>query len=371
MIDKRVTDLANVLVNYSIELSEKDTLLLHAFDVDDDVIAEIIRVAKLAGANVMLRKESAVVRREMLFGLTEENAAIIADNEMHEMKLATAYIGLRGWRNVTELSDVPADKMSLWNSHYRDVLNQRVNDTKWVVLRWPNPSMAQLASMSTRSFEDFYFRVCNFDYAKLAEAAKPLKHLMDNTDEVCIKGNGTDITFSIKGIGSMPCVGERNIPDGECYSCPVKNSVNGTIQYNVPSVYNGIEFNNVRLVVKEGKIVEAYADGKDKEINEVFDTDEGARYFGEFAIGFNPEILYPMKDILFDEKIAGSLHLTPGKAYEDVGNGNVSAIHWDLVLIQRADYGGGEIWMDGKLVRKDGLFVLPELQCLNPEELKK
>ncbi len=370
MLDPRVKELSELLVGYSIELSPSDTVLIHAFDIPDEVVAELCRAAKSKGANVIVRQESAFIRRSWLSGLTEENLQIIVDNELKEMQSATAYIGIRGSHNVTELSDVPAEKMNLWNAGYKRVLNQRVNKTKWVVLRWPNASMAQLASMSTSAFEDFYFRVCNFDYAKLAKACEPLKDLMDKTDQVHIKGPGTDLRFSIKGIGSQPCVGERNIPDGECYSCPVIDSVNGVIQYNTPTVYNGVDFNNVRFVVKKGKICEAFADGKDHEINNVLDTDEGARYFGEWSLGFNPEILHPMRDILFDEKIAGSMHLTPGKAYEGVGNGNVSAIHWDLVLIQREEYGGGEVWFDGKLIRKDGLFVLPELKGLNPESLK-
>jgi aminopeptidase len=199
---------------------------------------------------------------------------------------------------------------------------------------------------------------------------KALADLMNKTDRVHLKGPGTDLQFSIKGIGAVPCGGLRNIPDGEVFSCPVKDSVEGVIQYNAPTVYLGTSFDNIRLVFKKGKIVEATSNNT-KRLNEILDTDAGSRYIGEFAIGFNPHIKEPMRDILFDEKIAGSFHFTPGQAYEEGGNGNKSAVHWDMVCIQRADYGGGEIWFDDKLVRKDGLFVPKALQKLNPDQLLK
>jgi aminopeptidase len=259
--------------------------------------------------------------------------------------------------------------MALYNKTLRPVLNYRVNRTRWVVLRWPTPSMAQAANLSTEAFEDFYFEVCTLDYRKMARALAPLEKLMRRTDRVLLKGPGTDLSFSLKGIGAKPCSGLRNIPDGEVFSCPVRTSVNGVIQFNTPTIYAGTRFENIRLEFKAGKVVNATGSNA-KRMNEILDTDPGARYVGEFSLGFNPFILNPMCDILFDEKIAGSLHLTPGQAYEECDNGNRSAVHWDMVLIQREDWGGGEIWFDGQLIRKDGLFVPPSLQPLNPDHLK-
>jgi aminopeptidase len=259
--------------------------------------------------------------------------------------------------------------MRLYSKIIRPVQDYRVNKTRWCVLRWPTPSMAQAAGMSTEAFENLYFDVCTMDYAKMSRAMAPLEKLMGKTDRVQLKGPGTDLTFSIKGIGAKKCEGTRNIPDGEVFSCPTKFSANGVIQFNTPTLYAGTKFENVRLELQDGKIVNATANHT-RRLNEILDTDAGARYIGEFAIGFNPYILNPMCDILFDEKIAGSLHFTPGQAYEDYGNGNKSAIHWDMVLIQRPEWGGGEIWFDGKLIRKDGLFVPKELKALNPASLK-
>ena len=285
------------------------------------------------------------------------------------MKGMDAYIAVRAGENTSELADVPSDKLNMYYKLTSPTLDYRVNKTKWVVLRYPNPSMAQLANKSQEAFEDFYFDVCTLDYKKMSKAMDPLVDLMNRTDRVHIKGPGTDLRFSIKDIPAIKCDGLRNIPDGEVYTAPVRESMNGTISYNTFSEEQGFTYENIKFGIENGKIVKATANDTDR-INALLDTDEGARYFGEFAIGVNPYVLAPMKDTLFDEKICGSFHLTPGKCYEDAYNGNHSAVHWDLVMIQRPEYGGGEIYFDDVLIRKDGLFVIEELAGLNPENLK-
>ena len=372
MLDPRVTKLAELLVNHSTNLTNEDRVLVHAFDIPEDCVAEVVRVCQSKGAEVVVRLESNIVKRQLLHGMTEKNAQTIADIEKHEMERMTAYLSLRGSHNYAELGDIPQDVQNMWSKVYATpvVFETRVPKTRWVALRWPTASMAQQANMATPAFEKFFFDVCTLDYSKMERACAPLKDLMDKTDQVHLLGPGTELTFSIKGIGAVPCTGKRNIPDGECFSCPIKDSVSGTVQYNTVSLYQGTEFKDVRYVVKNGKIVDAAAGPNTEKINDILDTDEGGRYFGEWSLGFNPYVLHPMKDTLFDEKIAGSFHLTPGNAYEGAGgNGNKSAIHWDKVVIQREDYGGGEVWFDGKLIRKDGIFVLPELAGLNPDRL--
>ena len=292
----------------------------------------------------------------------------MAEIDLARLKKMQAYIAVRGSHNMAEMADVPQEKSALLSSKLRPALDYRINKTRWVVLRWPNPSMAQMGQMSTEAFADFFFRVCTLDYAAMIPGMKALKALMDRTDRVEITGPGTDLRFSIKGIGSVICGGEHNIPDGEVFSCPVKDSVEGHITFNAPTTARGIAFDNVRLEFSKGKIVKATANNT-KALNEILDTDAGSRFIGEFSLGFNPHILHPMRDILFDEKIAGSFHFTPGQAYEVAGNGNKSAVHWDMVCIQRPDYGGGEVWFDGKLIRKDGLFLPASLQSLNPDRL--
>lgn len=367
-----MTRLAEVLTGHSTKLSADDRVLIHTFDIPEEVTAEIVRVAQLTGAQVFTRLESNLVKRQMLQNISDENIERIADIERHEMEHMTAYIALRGSMNVSEMSDVSGETLGRWQRLYGiPVIHEvRVPKTKWVVLRWPTSSMAQQAKMSTPAFEKFYFDVCTLDYSRMAKASEPLKELMDRTDDVRLVGPGTDLTFSIKDIGSVPCSGHRNIPDGECFSAPVKDSVNGEVTYNTTSLYQGTQFTNIHFKVKDGRIYHAEAGEQTEKLNEILDTDEGARYFGEWSLGYNPHVLHPMMDTLFDEKIAGSFHLTPGNAYDPPGgNGNKSAVHWDIVCIQRPEYGGGEIYFDGKLIRKDGIFTLPELAGLNPENL--
>lgn len=369
MTDLRYKKLAKLLVNYSTEIKKGDRILLDMIDVPDGFTIELIRAVRASGATPFVETRHTRVGREQLLGITESQAAQIRDIEMFRMKKMQAYIAIRGADNMNENSDVPGDQMRLYSKIIRSVQDYRVNKTRWCVLRWPTPSMAQAAGMSTEAFENLYFDVCTMNYAKMARAMVPLEKRMKRADKVHLKGPGTDLTFSIKGIGAKMCKGDRNIPDGEVFSCPTKFSANGTIQFNTPTLYAGTKFENVKLELKDGKIISASANNS-KRLNEILDTDAGARYVGEFSLGFNPFILSPMCDILFDEKIAGSLHFTPGQAYEDCGNGNKSAIHWDMVLIQRKDWGGGEVWFDGELIRKDGIFLPKDLKGLNPQNLK-
>jgi len=371
MKDPRFTMLAELLVRHSMKVAAGEKVLIEAFDIPTDFTCELIRQIDKAGGRPIVSTYQQPVIRALLQTASDEQMSFIGQVEKARMD---GYVGLRGNANISELSDVPDENMKRYEKLWWTPVHQgiRVPRTRWVVLRWPNSGMAQSAGMSTEAFEDFYFRVCaGVDYAHMDEASKPLQQLMARTDRVRISGPGTELHFSIKGIGAIPCTGERNIPDGECFSCPVRDSVDGVIQFNTETLYRGTVFSNIKLSFENGKIIEASAANAEqtRKLNTILDADEGARYIGEFSLGYNPHILKPMRDILFDEKIAGSFHFTPGQAYESADNGNRSQIHWDMVNIQRPEYGGGEIHFDGVLVRKDGLFVLPELQGLNPDQL--
>jgi aminopeptidase len=371
MKDSRIEKLAKNLINYSVRLQKGEKVLIENFGLQRELVTALVKEAYAAGGYPFVTLKDHQVDRALLFGAGEEQYNMMAQFEANVMSQMDAYIGLRSGNNINELADVPDEKMKISGRTIgRKVHSEiRVPKTKWVVLRYPTSSMAQLAKMSTEGFEDFYFNVCNLDYGKMDKAMESLVELMNRTDKVHITGPGTDLTFSIKDIPAIKCAGQLNIPDGEVYTAPVRNSVNGVITYNTPSPYQGFTFENVKLTFKDGKIVEATSNDSER-INKIFDTDEGARYIGEFAIGVNPYILHPMQDILFDEKIDGSFHFTPGQCYDVAPNGNNSNIHWDMVNIQRPDYGGGEIYFDDVLIRKDGRFVLPELEVLNPENLK-
>jgi len=370
MHDIRFDNLAKLLVEYSIRLKRNENVLIEAFDTPDEMTIAFIRAARKVGGVPFVQTYHAPVNRALALEASDRQLNLLASHELARMKKMDAYIAVRGSNNITELSDVPAEKMKLLAKKMRPVQDQRVKKTKWVVLRWPTPSMAQLAGMSTEAFEDFYFDVCTLDYRKLQPGMKALKRLMEKTDRVEIKGPGTDLRFSIKGIPAVICGGDRNIPDGEVFSCPVRDSVQGNVTFNAPSIYQGIGFDGIRLEFKDGKIVDATSN-ETKKLNKILDSDPGARYIGEFSLGFNPRVLQPMRDILFDEKIAGSFHFTPGQAYDEADNGNRSQVHWDMVSIQRPEYGGGEIYFDGKLIRRDGEFLPKQLRSLNRNPFRK
>ena len=371
MFDPRIQKLAYNLINYSCRLQKGENVLIESIGGNDDLARALIKEAYKAGGNPFLWLGDKAMDREIVMNCNVEQLKLRAEIDTALMSKMHAYVGVRGGANSSEMADVPADKMNDYMTHYWTPVHgrTRVPKTKWVILRYPSPSMAQMADMSTEAFEDYYFNVCCLDYGKMDRAMDSMKELLEKTDMVRIVGPGTDLSFSIKGLPAIKCAGSCNIPDGEIYTAPVKDSVNGVISYNTPSIENGFTYTDIRFEFENGKIVKATANDT-KRINEQLDIDAGARYVGEFAIGVNPYITWPMKDTLFDEKIAGSIHFTPGSCYDECDNGNKSGLHWDLVLIQTPEYGGGEIWFDDVLIRKDGRFVLPELDCLNPENLK-
>jgi len=370
-MDPRVTTLAEQLITYSVKLQPGEKIYIEIKGIEAmDLGRELVRVATEHGGVPFWYYNDEVLSRG--FVKHADQSQFEAWGAFHRpiMEAVDAYIGVRGSTNPFDLADVDADRMKWHDQAYWGQVHIPVRlKKKWCVLRYPNPAMAQAAERSTEDFADFYFRVCTLDYARMSKAMDPLAELIERTDRVRIKGPETDLSFSIKGMPAVKCDGGRNIPDGEVYTAPVRDSVNGVIRYNTKTRHGGAVLANVRFVCKDGRIVEATCDGPQAKLQEALDIDEGARYFGEFALGVNPHIETPMLDTLFDEKIAGSFHLTPGNAYAAADNGNKSALHWDIVMIQTPQWGGGEIWFDDVLVRKDGRFVPPELGGLNPENL--
>ncbi len=371
MIDKRLERLADILVNYSVAVKPGENVLIQDTGMEIPFARALVKAVHAAGGRAFISLRDKSLDRALLMDAPAEQVELQAEFEQARMAKMNCFIGYNAWRNLSAWSDLPGDKMDLYNRNiWKKVhIETRLPGTRWVVLRFPTPSMAQMAAMSEEAFEEFYFDVCTMDYAAMSRAMDPLADLMARTDRVRIVSQGTDLTFSIKGLTPVKCAGQMNIPDGEVYTAPVRDSVNGIISYNTPSEHEGFTFENIRFEFKDGCIIKATSNDNVL-VNRVLDIDAGARYVGEFAIGVNPYITRAMKETLFDEKIAGSIHFTPGNAYDDCFNGNRSALHWDLVLIQTPEYGGGELWFDGTLIRKDGLFVLPELEGLNPDRLK-
>lgn len=371
MIHPQITKLAQNLITYSIDLQKGEKVLLDLAPDSVELSKALMREIYAAGGQPYLNLENQEMLREWLTRADKDQIELEASFQKQRMEAMDAYIGIRARNNIFEMAGLNEGKMRLYNTCLQHPVHHeiRVKKTKWVVLRYPNQAMAQEAKMSTEAFEDFYFNVCNLDYAKMSKAMDPLQAMLNKGDKIRIKAPGTDLSFSIKGVGAVKCDGHRNIPDGEVYTAPVKDSAEGGISYNFPSSYQGQVYENICLEFSKGKIVKAKAGNKSDAINKIFDTDEGARYIGEFAFGLHPHIKTPINDILFDEKINGSFHFTPGACYDEAYNGNTSAIHWDLVMGLRKEFGGGEIYLDDMLIQKDGRFCIEPLMALNAENL--
>ena len=364
-MDKRIQDFANTLVNYCVSLQKGENLLISCTDIDaEPLVKAIIKEAYKVGANPFVDFEISTINRALMMGCNSKQMEMKFKNDYDLLKDMDANITIRGFTNAAEYSDVPDEKSKIMVEQGFITKSGRRN-LKWVGLRYPSFAVAQLAGMSLEAYEDFHYLTCNMDYKTMSKNMEPLVDLMNKTDKVVIKGEGTDLSFSIKGITAIPCDGKVNIPDGEIFTAPVRNSINGHVTFNIPSVYESRTFENIYFEFVEGKIIKATSNYTEK-LNQILNTDEGARYIGEFSFGVNPFITIPTNDGGIDEKLAGSIHITPGACYDEADNGNYSKIHWDLVLLQTKEYGGGEIYFDDVLIRKDGIFVIEELIALNP-----
>ena len=366
-MESKIKNLSDILLNHSVKLKKGEKILIEMIGTDcSDLAGQIIKQTKELGAIPLFNIIDYKILKELLINCNEDQIKEYAKYDLGKMKNVDAYIGIRS-ANPKELSGISNESIELYNKLYQAPIHfeERVKNTKWCILRYPNESMANMAKMPLKDFTKFFYNVCTIDYKKMEVAMNPLQELLSNTDKVHIVGNGTDLKFSVKNIKAEKYYGTYNIPDGEVATAPIKNSINGHITYNTETTYNGITFKNIYFEFKDGKIIQAEAGDKTKELNEILDTDNGARYIGEFALGLNPQIRNVIGDTLFDEKVFGSFHLTPGQALEESDNGNRSNIHWDIVCIQTPEFGGGEIYFDDVLVRKDGFFVLDELKDLN------
>lgn len=365
--DEKLKKLSRVLIDHSLQVKSGDNVSI-SFPMDAKELVEVlIRDISSKGANCYLNIYDSSLSALIGQTMNESRIEVLKKIRETEVSCYDKFIQITYNYNDYEDKNRNQDVFKKMKKSLHDINQIRVNERDWVLLNYPSNLDAFQNKMTYEEFYNFAMDVMTVDYKKMKEDLTILKELMERTDKVRIVGNGTDLEFSIKGLPAIICSGEKNIPDGEVYTAPVKDSVNGTITYNTPSPYDGNIYHDVRLTFKDGRIVDATCSDDDIALNRIFDTDGGSRFVGEFSLGLNPKILHPMGDILYDEKIKGSIHFTPGCCYDDCNNGNKSTVHWDLVLIQRKEYGGGEIYFDDVLIRKDGEFVLDSLKHLNYE----
>lgn len=374
-MDPRFVKLADLIVKWSVYVKRGELVYIDTMESTplDMVIALADAVRGKGGYPYIVPQKNERLIRQMALTDSPKLLKLMAKMDLTMLRSTKKGILFRDIGNMFFLHDVPANIMKHYSVYYSGkVIQLRAKLDNWVLSRWPTLTMANMFQMSFEELEKLYFQTVLLDYPKMAKAVAPLKKLMEQTDMVHIEGPGnTDLFFSIKGISVVPCVGKLNLPDGECFTAPVKNSVNGVIEYNTRVISPTCRvFEGLRFVFKNGRIIEATCKIGDKvELNKILDIDKGARYIGEFSLGFNPYITDTYGEPLFDEKVVGSFHFTPGNSYPKAPNGNKSAIHWDIICDQREKKGGGNIFFDDKLVRKDGVFVHPRLRQLNPENL--
>jgi aminopeptidase len=365
--DPRINQLAEVLVNYSTRVKKGDIVLISASGFEAaPLVKELYALCLKKGAKYVEYDFSLPEINRLFYNTaSKEQVSWFPQHKLEFMKQVTVFIAISAANNSMVMANANQANMIAYSRLLRPIQDWRVKHTRWVVTRFPTHGGAQEAKMSLEEYEDYVFSACCIDWAAESRKQDKLKKLMDKADRVRIKASDTDLNFSIGGLPGIKCDGRFNIPDGEVFTAPVRDSVEGYITYNCPTIYQGKEFSGIRLEFKKGRIIKAECTGMNEELNKILDSDEGARYIGEFAIGVNPGIRRPMRNILFDEKIFGSIHFTPGQCYDECDNGNKSAVHWDMVKLLSGD---GEIWFDDKLIQKDGLFVPKELSCLNPED---
>ena len=357
--------LAKKILNYSCELQEDENVMLQLVGLNGiSLLRALVEEARKMKVNPFVQINDTEIQRMLVE--TGDSAFWKNQAEVEGLPLMEqmdAFVGIRASLNIYEQAEAGKEANKAYSDEFATPVHfkERVKNTNWVVLRYPSEAFAMNAKMPTQKFRNFYYKACLLDYSELAEAMKPLHERLDQTDIIQLKGEGTDIEFSVKNQNWIPCAGKRNIPDGELFTSPVLNSVNGHITY-APSVYQGKPFEFVRLEVKNGKVID-FDSSNNEALEEILDTDAGARQFGEFSFGLNPIIKEPMYDILFDEKIYGSNHLTLGNDYEEAPNGNESSIHWDLVCI------GADVFLDEEKIREGRQFITEDLQGLNPGNL--
>lgn len=353
MKDQRLAKFADVLLEHSLNIKEGENVVIRAGYLAKPLIDEFYRKTVDKGANTFVHILSDPQRKYFMENATPkqlENA-----NALYEgiYEKADAVLVIEAPENTKHLSNVSPRKNMEYNKAISPVLKTIMNK-RWVLTNYPVEAFAQDADMSLEEYEDFLFDAVLVDYEKMDRDMNKILDIFDTADTVRLVGKDTDLTFSIKGRKGTKCSGQNNVPDGEVYYSPVTNSANGHIYYEFPAIRYGNQVDGVRLEFKDGKIINARSASNEQFLNQMLDTDAGARYLGEFGIGLNYGIKKFIKNILFDEKIGGTIHLAAGNAYEGSGGDNISVLHWDMIKELRTN---GEIYADGKLVQKNGIYL--------------
>ena len=355
MIDSRWQQLADILVNYSTAVKKGDRVLITMMETDTFPLTRAVYEAAVrAGGLPYVEFQSAYLERDLMKHGSKEQVDWICEMQSHGMEWADVYIGLRGARNPNEFIDIDAKTLSAHKKSMGHISALRNDCTRWVLMRVPNESFAQQASTSLDSMMAFFFNATLRDWKAEATRWQEINRVFQAGETVRITGYKTDITFSTKGRIYEVADGHKNMPDGEIFTAPVDDSAEGQIYFEFPGVYMGQLVHGITLQLSKGVVVHASAEQNEELLTQLLDMDEGSRRLGEFGVGVNFGIDRFSYDILYDEKIGGTIHLALGRAYAECNGINQSALHWDIIKDLRQE---GEIFLDGNKVFEKGHFL--------------
>ncbi|MFZ5967588.1 MAG: aminopeptidase [Bacillota bacterium] len=367
MADHRVEKLAHLLVNYSLKLKKGDKLLIEASTMALPLVQQVYKEALIAGAHPDIHSGLDGIK-ELLFTYgSEEQIGHVSVLSRATLEDFDAVLTIWGEQNPKELFGIDSKKISMHRSAKKDLLMKfyrkiATGEVRWCGTLFPGHGEAQEAGMSLREYENFVYGAGLMntenpteEWRKISKQQQKICDYLNTKKKLHIVSKDTDIQMEIEGRKWINCDGEANFPDGEVFTTPIRESVNGTIRFTYPAIYSGKEVEDVRLTFKDGKVIEASAAKGEEFLISMLDTDEGARYVGEIAIGTNYGIQRFTKNILFDEKIGGTVHLAVGAGLEETGGHNESAVHWDMICDMRDD---GKIYVDDELIYENGKFII-------------
>lgn len=353
-MDQRDEKLANILVHYSIKAKKGDKVIIDFHEAGKTLALEVYKKLLDIGAFVYLEAKLDGFEHAYYKHASSEQINHVFDFEHEKPDEVDARVVIRSSFNSKEMSNIAPEKIAARRKTMQPFLNKYV-EKRWILTYYPSHGMAQEADMSLEEYKEFYFKTCLLDWESVKESQEKLKNAIDDGKVMRVVGEKTDITLSMEGRDGIKCCGEHNMPDGEVFYAPVETQVNGHVYFDLPSIFSGKEVKGIYLEFENGKIIKATAEKNQELLHAILSTDEGSKYLGEVGIGTNFQITKPTKEILFDEKIGGSIHMAVGRAYKEGGGQNESAIHWDMIKDLRKK---GEIYIDGKLIQKNGKFLL-------------
>ncbi len=349
-MDSRLLDFAKLLVHTSTRVERGDTVLIHIVDVGQDLATEVFKEVARVGGQPLIVTTPSEATRGFYQAVDDATLTTMPTHYLELVKASDVIISIRSNTNTKSLNNIDPTKIRARAKALQHLREARLSK-RWCLTQYPTPGYAQDAEMALREYEDFVYSAVLIDWQEEVEAMNGLKKLMDETDVVRLIGDKTDLTMSIKGRTAVVGGPTHNVPGGEVFTAPRDDSAQGEIYFDLPAVVHGKEVEGIRLWFEEGRVVEFSAEKNETLLKSMIETDEGARRLGELGIGTNRGIQRFTKNILFDEKIDGTIHLALGRAYKECGGVNESAIHWDMIKTMDPAK-GSKVLFDGKAVTR-------------------